>query len=264
MLRQYLGPGRPGALLGSSGVGKSTIVNRLVGHDLLRTQDVRESDSRGPPHEHRAAARRPPWHRRADRHARHARAAALGHGRSARRRVRRHRHARRGCRFRDCRHQPGARVRRSCGRGGGELAAGRLESYHKLQDEQEHQSRQLDQRAQIEEKRRAKTLTKALRQARARKVRRVSRLRHLPEPPAIRRDRGTPASDTRKLLTDRASDRCHCGPVDARGARRMNVLTVRDARKKFGAVTALDGAASSCGRESCWRCSARTAPARPR
>ena len=42
-LRAHLGPGRTGALLGSSGVGKSTIVNRLVGHDLLRTQDVRVS-----------------------------------------------------------------------------------------------------------------------------------------------------------------------------------------------------------------------------
>ena len=30
VLRQYLGPGRTGALLGSSGVGKSTIVNRLI------------------------------------------------------------------------------------------------------------------------------------------------------------------------------------------------------------------------------------------
>src|SRR3954469_17597520 len=46
-LRSYLGFGRTGALLGSSGVGKSTIVNRLVGHELLRTNDVRDSDSRG-------------------------------------------------------------------------------------------------------------------------------------------------------------------------------------------------------------------------
>src|SRR3954464_5599728 len=47
VLRQYLGIGQTGALLGSSGVGKSTIVNRLVGHELLRTESVRESDSRG-------------------------------------------------------------------------------------------------------------------------------------------------------------------------------------------------------------------------
>src|SRR6185503_11024958 len=46
-LRAYLGPGRTGALLGSSGVGKSSIVNQLIGQDLLRTRDVRASDSRG-------------------------------------------------------------------------------------------------------------------------------------------------------------------------------------------------------------------------
>ena len=37
-----------GALLGSSGVGKSTIINRLVGSDVQAgTREVRESDSRG-------------------------------------------------------------------------------------------------------------------------------------------------------------------------------------------------------------------------
>jgi ribosome biogenesis GTPase len=46
-LRQHLVPGRTAALLGSSGVGKSTIINRLVGTDVRRTQEVRPSDSRG-------------------------------------------------------------------------------------------------------------------------------------------------------------------------------------------------------------------------
>ncbi len=45
----------------------------------------------------------------------------------------------------------------------------------------------------------------------------------------------------------------------------MNVLTVTDARKKFGTPWSRSTArASSCGRESCWRCSVRTAPARRR
>jgi ribosome biogenesis GTPase len=46
-LRGDLGPGKTAALLGSSGVGKSTIINRLVGADVRRTGEVRASDSRG-------------------------------------------------------------------------------------------------------------------------------------------------------------------------------------------------------------------------
>ena len=39
--------GTTGALLGSSGVGKSTIINHLVGRELLKTQEVRATDDRG-------------------------------------------------------------------------------------------------------------------------------------------------------------------------------------------------------------------------
>jgi ribosome biogenesis GTPase len=46
-VRSYVPPGRTAGLLGSSGVGKSTLVNALVGHELLPTQPVRESDSEG-------------------------------------------------------------------------------------------------------------------------------------------------------------------------------------------------------------------------
>jgi ribosome biogenesis GTPase len=38
---------RTAVLLGSSGVGKSTLVNALLGEDVLETQDVREGDHRG-------------------------------------------------------------------------------------------------------------------------------------------------------------------------------------------------------------------------
>jgi ribosome biogenesis GTPase len=161
VLRQYLGFGQTGALLGSSGVGKSTIVNRLVGHDLLRTEEVRESDSRG---RHTSAARQlivlpdsgllidTPGMRELQ---------LWETGEGTRDAFGDIEALAADCRFRDCRHrgEPGCAVRRAVDQGG--LTAGRLESYRKLQDEQAYQSRQLDQRAQIEERRRWKVLTKA-------------------------------------------------------------------------------------------------------
>ena len=46
-LKKFLTPGETLVLLGSSGVGKSTIVNRLLGESLQDVQPVREGDSRG-------------------------------------------------------------------------------------------------------------------------------------------------------------------------------------------------------------------------
>jgi ribosome biogenesis GTPase len=46
-LAPWLVAGRTVALLGSSGVGKSTLVNRLLGREKQKTLEVRESDQRG-------------------------------------------------------------------------------------------------------------------------------------------------------------------------------------------------------------------------
>ena len=153
----------PRALLGSSGVGKSTIVNRLVGHDLMRTR--RRSRSRTAAAGTRAPARQlvvlegdgilidTPGMRELQ---------LWDGGESL------------GDAFADVAELAaqlpvsrlpacvGTRLRRPRGGERGELPAGRFESYAKLAAEREHQQRQLDERAMLEEKRRTKTLTKAL------------------------------------------------------------------------------------------------------
>lgn len=46
-LAPYVGHGQTVALLGSSGVGKSTLINRLYGRDVQDTGGIREEDGRG-------------------------------------------------------------------------------------------------------------------------------------------------------------------------------------------------------------------------
>ena len=46
-LSESLAPGQTAALLGSSGVGKSSLVNALAGASLMATRAIREDDARG-------------------------------------------------------------------------------------------------------------------------------------------------------------------------------------------------------------------------
>ena len=161
VLRDRLGTGRTAALLGSSGVGKSSIVNALVGEAFLPTREVRASDSRG---RHTSSSRQlvllpaggilidtPGMRELQLWDTSESMSGAFGDIDSIAER----------CRFRDCRHagEPGCAVADAVA--GGELSAERLASYHKLQQEQAYQSLQQDQRAQLEQKRRWKVLTKA-------------------------------------------------------------------------------------------------------
>ena len=162
LLRGHLGLGKTGALLGSSGVGKSSIVNSLVGHDLIRTHQVRESDSRGRhTSTHRQLVMLPGGGLLIDTPG--MRELQLWDTGSLSETFTDVTDLAAQCRFRDCRHrdEPGCAVTAAVA--SGELPEARLESFRKLDAEREHAARQQDERALIERKRQGRVGAKALR-----------------------------------------------------------------------------------------------------
>ena len=160
----YLTPGTTCALLGSSGVGKSTLINRLAGGDIQRTREVRTSDSKG---RHTTAHRElvvlsrgglvidTPGMRELqlwDVGSAVAQTFDDVEGFAS------------GCHFSDCRHRDEPRCAVKTAVLDGRLTADRLASYLKLGDELRFLASRQDERAEIESKRQARIIGKAIKQ----------------------------------------------------------------------------------------------------
>ncbi len=151
------------AFVGSSGVGKSTLINRLFGEEVMSTKAVRQTDGRG---------RHATTHRELFRHPEGAllidnpgvreiqlwcSEEAVSDAFSEIASLSTH------CRFRDCTHtsEPGCAVKEAAE--DGILAPDRLESYRKLSRELRYLELKQDEGAQRAQKQRWKAIHKAMR-----------------------------------------------------------------------------------------------------
>jgi ribosome biogenesis GTPase / thiamine phosphate phosphatase len=163
-LSDHLTRGKTAVLLGSSGVGKSSIVNRLLGEQLQIVQPVRASDRRG-------------RHTTTGRHLLFLENGAMIIDTPGLRELQLW-DAESGlqqvfadlqelsshCRFRDCRHQgePGCAVAAAVA--DGSLDEERVQSHRKLQREQEFLKRKVDASAKQKSTQKIKTIMRGVRQ----------------------------------------------------------------------------------------------------
>lgn len=161
-LAAWIRPGKTVGCVGTSGVGKSTLINRLLGSEVFKTAETRASDARGRhTTTHRQLVLLPGggvlldtpgmremqlWDSDKGLAAAFDEISALAPA----------------CRFRDCGHvsEPGCAVKAAVE--AGSLDAVRLESFHKLKREAEFQARRVDEAAAAAKKKKDKSQSDAL------------------------------------------------------------------------------------------------------
>ena len=160
-IRARTGLGRTVAFVGSSGVGKSTLLNRLAGEDRAAVKEIREDDARG-----RHTTTRRQLHILPDGgmvlDTPGMRELALWDPDGVEQSFPEIDEMVATCRFGNCRHngEPGCAI--AAALASGLLEPGRLEAWNKLEREARHQLRRVDALARAQERRKWKAIGKAV------------------------------------------------------------------------------------------------------